>query len=46
MAFFIVFFISFVETLEEISLLFILDKPVNDVQGIYWVLKKGKENYS
>ncbi|WP_300435357.1 CDP-alcohol phosphatidyltransferase family protein [Christiangramia sp.] len=44
--FFITLSMSILETLEEISLLFIFKKPVTNVKGIYWVLKNGKENYS
>lgn len=43
--FYIVVIISILETLEEISLIFIFEKPVQNVKGLYWVKKEGKENF-
>lgn len=43
--FYIVIFISILETLEEIMLIFIFEEPVTDVKGLYWVQKEGKESF-
>lgn len=37
--------ISILETVEEIILIFIFEKPVYNVKGLYWVKKKGKDHF-